>query len=86
MRTLLRHISFPGRVSDPVDVLEASVSREIAERVRAAVSPSVSEREALNLRYEINREFGIFLDEFKERADCTHTLTMARVVYILNLH
>ena len=86
MRTLLRHISFPGRVSDPVDVLEASVSREIAERVRAAANKSISEREALSLRYEINRDFGIFLDEFKERPDATHTLTLARVVYILNLH
>ena len=85
MRTLLRHISFPGRVSDSIDVLEKSVSKEIAERVRAAVSPTISEREALSLRYEINRDYGIFLDDFKERADCTHTLTLARVVYILNL-
>ena len=86
MRTLLRHYSFPGRTTDAIDNLDTAVSPEIAARVRAAVDPDITQGEALNRRHALGQDFGIFLDAFHERVDATHTLMMARVVFLLKLH
>lgn len=85
MRTLLRHYSCPDRTTDSLGVPETVLSPTIAVRVRQCVEKEITANETLRRRHDLGKEFGLFLDEFHDRPDATHTAMMAHVIFVFNL-